>query len=150
MGSDRRDDRSEQRVARGMALAVVDLLELVDVDEGEDETAGAVTSTVDLPLECEHSQSAAQRAGEWIELRLFQRLFQKLAIPGRGRAIRSGAFAVHRSAGTLGGCASTHVCGVVPRGLRGRARKAEVAIQRCGDEVALHGGAIPRVGPQIP
>jgi len=150
MGLDRRDYCSKQRVARGMTLAVVDLLEFVHVNEREYETSGSVPRAVDLSIERDHSQSAAQRAGERIELRLLQRLFQELAIPGRGRAICRGAFAVHRSAGTFGSCAGTHARGVVPCRLGGRARKAEVAIQRCGGEVALHGGAIARVRPQIP
>jgi hypothetical protein len=53
---ERSDHISQQRVARRVALAVVDLLEPVDVDEGEHQASVRGPSAVDLALERGHSE----------------------------------------------------------------------------------------------
>src|SRR5439155_3336942 len=62
------DDIAQQRVARGMALAVVELLESVDVHEGEYEPSVSVSSAIDLVFEGGHPEVASVGASELIEL----------------------------------------------------------------------------------
>jgi hypothetical protein len=146
---DRTDHFLQQHIACGMALAVVELFELINVDERDHKESGAVPCSVDLTLERDHSELAAQSAGERIELCIPQRLFRELAISRGRRAVCRGVVPVDRRASSFGGCAGTHIRRMVPRGFGGRARNAAVAVQSCGCEVALRGGAITRGGAEI-
>ena len=51
MPLDCRDDITQQRIPCAMAMAVVDLLERVDVDVGENEMTVSVACAVDLTVE---------------------------------------------------------------------------------------------------
>ncbi len=61
-------DLAQQLVAGSMAVMVVDLLESVDVDVGEDEQSVCSSGTHDLAPQQEHSDSSAERASELVEL----------------------------------------------------------------------------------
>ena len=52
-----------------MTLAIVDLLELVNIDVGQDEKAVRTVSAVKLTPEQKHPDPAAKRTGQMIELR---------------------------------------------------------------------------------
>ncbi|MEO6857549.1 MAG: hypothetical protein ABI323_03050 [Solirubrobacteraceae bacterium] len=91
---DRTDDVSQQRVARRVTLAVIDLLEPVDVDVGEHQTSVSVPSTVDLAPNLDHSKLATEDAGEMVELRASQIGSRLLAIRRRVHAIRRRVHAI--------------------------------------------------------
>src|SRR5450755_268656 len=103
------DDSSQQRVAGGVSLAVVELLEVVNVGDGEHQPSRSVPGAVDLTLEGDHAKLAAVGAGEWVKQGLFELLFGLLAIArGRG-AICRGVFSVGRRTRPFGGRARPHL-----------------------------------------
>jgi hypothetical protein len=65
---DRPSDISQQRIAGGVTLPVIHLLEPVDVDIGEHQTAVPMASAVDLTLQQEQPDFAAERPRELIDL----------------------------------------------------------------------------------
>jgi hypothetical protein len=101
--SDRADHVSQQSVTCGMAFAVVDLFEPVDVDAGEHEAPVSAPSAVDLALERDHSKLASEGAGELIDLPTSQLGSRLRAIVGGGDAICRGLLSVADRALTVAG-----------------------------------------------
>ncbi len=128
----RRDQHPEHAVARGVAVAVVDALEPVDVDVGDDELAVGAPRPVDLVAQGQPPHLAPEGTGEAVEVRALQLgleagalqglvlLLERVALVGRAAAALAGRLAVD------GG---------------------PVAAVR--DRVALHGAAVPRVGDRV-
>ena len=83
---DRRRDVAQQRIASRVTLAVVDLLEPVDVDVGENQMPVSVARAVDVALDQQQSDLASKRAGELIKLRASQVSSPQAVIPVRASA----------------------------------------------------------------
>jgi hypothetical protein len=81
-------------IARGVALAVVDLFEPVVVDAGEHEVPVSAPSAADLALEHDDSKLATEGSGELINLRAPQLGSRLRTIVRRGDAICRGLLAV--------------------------------------------------------
>jgi hypothetical protein len=124
MRLDRGDDFSQQRVAGGMPLTVVELLELVDVGEGEHQPTGSVPRAVDLAFEGDHAELAAVGAGEWIKQGLFELLFGLAAIARSSGTVTGGVFSVDCRARPFVGRARPHLSGVLTGGLGRRERQS--------------------------
>ena len=131
-----------------MSLAVVELLEVVDVGEGEHQPAGSVPGAVDLALEGDHAELSAIGAGEWVELGLFEFRFGPLAIARGSGPVRRGVFSIGRRARPFLSRARPHLRRVLAGGL-GRRDWHGFAVQSCRYPVALGGGAIAGLGAEI-
>jgi hypothetical protein len=131
-----------------MPLAVVDLLEPIDVNERKHESSASMPGTVDLTFEREHAKLATERTGELIELRVHELVFGLLAIALGGSAIRGGTLTVRGPERALFGRPRTHLrrmssCTCC------RGCKAALQVQPRGGAVALLGGAVAGFGAQI-
>jgi hypothetical protein len=80
-------DVAQQRVAGGMTVAVVDLLEPVDVDVSENQMPVSVARAIDLTVEQQQPDLAPKRAGELIQLRASQVISAQTVIAVRAGAI---------------------------------------------------------------
>ena len=131
------DDRLEQRVPCVVAVAVVERLQLVDVDEGQDEPAVAPAGAVDLVLERDLAHLAPQRAGEVVVVGVAE-------LDGGARAILGRRGTVGGGARTVGGRAGAVVRR--PRAQRGQALRRGLlravrhgrGLEGLGGLVALH------------
>jgi len=139
------DHVSQQRVARRMALAIVDLLEPVDVDVGEDEASVSVPSAVDLVLERDYSKLAPESAGELIELGVSQLGSRVLAIVRGGSAVGRRELAVGRREPAVGLAVGGGLASI--RGPLVGLRLGPVAISR---GVVAVGGGLVDVGGRFP
>lgn len=110
-------DGGEQGVSGEVTLGVVDLLESVDVDEGEDETLAAAVCSVYLSLQLLDPGTSSPDVCQLIDLRRFSipcglRAF----VCGLGelalglRAFLAGSGAIGSRSGAVGGC-----CGAIGR-----------------------------------
>jgi hypothetical protein len=109
-GSQRHRHFAEQLVAGSVALHVIDRLETVDVDEGENESPSRATGPVDLPLQIDQPPATLKRSGQDINACL-------LAVAGGLVAVARGFDAV------AGGLVAGQGCQLVPadRSFLGRA-----------------------------
>ena len=105
LGADRGDDALQERVAGEVAVAVVERLEPVHVDEGQHEPAVGPAGAIDLVLQRDLAHLAAQRTGEVVVVGVAQLdrgagaiVRRRLAVVRGGRAILGGARAVVRHA----------------------------------------------------
>jgi hypothetical protein len=119
-----------------VAVAVVDRLELVDIDEDQDHPAVAATGAVDLVLQGDLSHLAAQRAGEIVVVRVAQIDRSAFAIArrpgpvrGRGRAIGRGLRAILR--GPRAHLGKSAFCLLPRAGAQG------IGLERLGGAIAL-------------
>jgi hypothetical protein len=143
---DRGDNISYHRVAGGMALTVVDVLELIDVDEGEHEPSVAVSSAADFMLKRDHSQSAAKRAGERVKFSMLELLSRLVTITPRGRPIPCGLPAVNRRPGSIGARACPDRGRIISFAL---SRHTLATVEVCRVDVALLGRPITRARAEI-
>lgn len=97
------DDVSQQRVARRVALTVVDQLEPVDIHVGQHEPTVPVPRSIDLVLERNRPELTPQSTGELIDLRMLQLGSCLLAILHRGGSLRRCRHAIGRGGPTVGG-----------------------------------------------
>jgi hypothetical protein len=144
----RSSDVSQQLVTGRMPLAVVDLLEPVDVNEREHESSASMPGAVDLTFEHDHAKLATERTGELIEPRLHELVFRLLAITLGGSAIGGGALTVGGPERALCGRARTQLRRMSPCTCC-RGRKPALQVQPRGGAVALLGGAVAGFGAQI-
>jgi hypothetical protein len=84
---DRGSDVAQKRVTGAMTMAVVDLLEPVNVDVGEHQLPALAARTVDLAVEQQQPDLAAKRAGELIQLRTSQVISPQAVIAVGARSI---------------------------------------------------------------
>jgi hypothetical protein len=146
-------DVAQQRVARGMTLAVVDLFETVDVNEGEHELSITVSRTVDLLLKRDHPQPPSKRAGERIELRESELLCGLLTVARRQSAVRRGLRSVSRRACSISTPTITYPPAILARRLwfpvslrGGNIAQVSSPVARVGSEIAPVRGLIPTSG----
>ena len=128
-----------------MAMAVVDLLELIDVDNSEHEASVCVPSAVDFMLERDEATLTAESAGERIELRLPKLPSCLLAVPRGGDAICRGVLTVGCRAGTCSCGPCTRVGRMFPGGSgRERYEVTLLLVQPLGGDVPLLSGTVTR------
>ena len=139
--SDRADDVSQQFVTCGMAFAVVDLFEPVDVDVGEHEASVSAPSAVDLAVERDHSKLASEGAGELVDLRASQLASRPLAIARNDDAICRGLVAVGYRALTVTGSLVSIAGPLLSLDL------GQIAIRR--RVIAVGGGLVSAKGPLV-
>jgi hypothetical protein len=144
---------AEQSVTNGMALQVVDRLETIDVDEGENESAIRATRTSDLPPDVEQAAATRKRAGQHVNSR-------RRALARRVAAIMCGALTIARSFHPVPRARLAVVCrllALAPRRAAGRPflhRGGAIAslggaIASFGGAVAFFGGAVASLGTTI-
>ena len=125
MSVDGVDDALEQRVAGGVALAVVERLQPDDVDVGDDERRCPSAAAVELVVELGEPGRAGPRAGELVVRGAGQRIGEQLAIDERMQALTRGLFAVLRRAVAVVGGARVLLGGLfAPRRRGSRAPEA--------------------------
>ena len=128
MTADRVCDTLQQRVARGMAVRVVDSLQPLDVDVSDEEHARRSPGTIDLPVEFHETGLARSRPREYVGLSERELGLQSLAVCVRLRpvtsrrpTVTSRVLAVSRrlrSTLSRGGAASSGKCPILRRALR--------------------------------
>jgi hypothetical protein len=134
-------DVTQQRIAGAMTIAVVDLLEPVDIDVGENQTSVSVARAVDLTLEQQQPDLSTERAGQLIKLRASQ-----ISSPQPVIAVRAGAILdrCHTISGRVRTVSGTF--GAVHEPLIG-CRLVEVAVR--DGLVSVNGGALSVPGRLI-
>ncbi len=146
--SDRGDHVSQQLVTCGMAFAVVDLFEPVDVDVGEHEASVSALSSVDLAVERDHSKLASEGAGELIDLRASQLASRPLAIARSADAICGGLVAVGYRLLTVAG-SLVSIAGPLLGVDLGQIAIRRRVIAVGGRVIAVGGGLISSEGPLL-
>jgi hypothetical protein len=82
-------------IAGGVSIVVVDALQPVDIEKGNDETTVAPTCAIDLMAECEPASLAAEDSGEGVQMGTVQLGLQ-------AGALARGLGSILRSAGAIG------------------------------------------------
>ncbi len=124
-----------------MPVAVVERLQLVDVDEGEDETAVAPARAVDLVLERDLAHLAPQRAGEVVVVGVAELDGGARAILGRRGTVGGGARTIRGRAGAVVRRSRAQRRQALCRGLL-RAVRRGGGLEGLGGLVALHRGMV--------
>ena len=108
MRSHRRDERPQDLVPRRVPNPVVDALQVVDVDEGDDVATVAAPRPVELVCERQPADLAAERSGEIVEMRTVQLGLQSLALASGLGPVDRGLGAIRGGTNPVGLGASTN------------------------------------------
>jgi hypothetical protein len=93
------DECRQHPIARGMPISVVDKLEAVDINEGEDELSTSPTGSVDFEREGERADLAAVCPREIVEVCIEQFGLKQGALAGGRGSIPGGLGPISRSPG---------------------------------------------------
>ncbi len=137
----------QRAVAGRVAIAVVDDLEVVDVDEREDEPPVRSARAVDLVRECQPTHLAPVAAGQFIEVSRLQLRLEAGPFASRVRAIQRRALAIRGGARPIGRRLCTHEIELLLQRELGSRRGLD---QRSGERIAFASGLVARVCDAIP
>jgi hypothetical protein len=93
-------ERPQRLVSRGVAVAIIETFQIIEVDKSQHEAPVAPTGTIDLVLQRERAALAAERAGERIDLGRLQLRLETLDYEGRLGAVTGRATSVACGSGT--------------------------------------------------
>ena len=124
-----------------MTLAVVDLLEPIDIDVGKHQLSAPMASAIDLTLEQQQPDLTAKRAGELIQLRTPEVISAQPVILIRARPISDRRLTISGRVRAICGAFSA-----VDRALLGR-RLVNIAVRR--SQVSIISGEVAVLGRLI-
>ena len=94
-------DQSEQSVAGVVAVGVVDLLQVIDIDEGDRQCPACSPGALDLVRDLREAEPASPRTGQLVGCRDFECMLGFAPGAAGLGAITRGGFAVGRGAGPI-------------------------------------------------
>jgi hypothetical protein len=151
---DRICDIAQQNIARGMAVLIIDLLELVDVDVSEHKKSVSASSTDDFALDDHESNPTPECPGERVELGVPQLGSHVLMVATGGRSVRDGVLTVGSRMLAIGSSMTSVRGPLVSVDLRlFTISRMVVAVRRCMfavgcglSSVAIRGGVLAVIG----